>query len=249
MSRRSPLKWFVHLFGNWYCRTLCHREFLAQQFVGINERPIEYAFVFKNLRAIYPKTVLDVGTGLTALPHLMRNCGFLVTAIDNITDYWSAGMVNRHYHVVNDSILAPQIVGPFDCITCVSVLEHIAQYDKAVQMMFSLLRPGGRLVLSFPYNEHQYVKNVYALAGSIGEHTYPFITQAFSRQEVQRWQAQNGGTVVRQEYWRFFSGEYWTLGDRIIPPQQVSQEEPHQLTCIVFEKRVSATVLSDSALQ
>lgn len=248
MSVPSLLKNVLHQLGGWYCRTVCHREFLAQQFVGINERPIEYSFVFENLRDLYPKTILDVGTGLTALPHLMRNCGFLVTAMDNMTDYWSKGMVNRHYHVVNDSILAPKIAGPFDCITCISVLEHIVEHEKAVEMMFALLRPGGRLVLSFPYNEHQYVKNVYALPGSIGEHTYPFVTQAFSRQEVQRWQEQNGGTLVRQEYWRFFSGEYWTLGDRIVPPQRVTREEPHQVTCLAFEKRHSATEPFRSAM-
>ena len=42
----------------------------------------------------------------------------------------------------------------FDLITCVSVLEHIPEDRKAVEMMWSLLRPGGRLVLTLPCMAH-----------------------------------------------------------------------------------------------
>lgn len=38
----------------------------------------------------------------------------------------------------------------FDLITCISVLEHIPEDGKAVEKMWSLLRPGGRLVLTLP---------------------------------------------------------------------------------------------------
>jgi len=38
----------------------------------------------------------------------------------------------------------------FDLITCISVLEHIPSDREAVDMMWSLLRPGGHLVLTLP---------------------------------------------------------------------------------------------------
>jgi SAM-dependent methyltransferase len=38
----------------------------------------------------------------------------------------------------------------FDLITCLSVLEHIPDDGKAVENMWLLLRPGGRLVLTLP---------------------------------------------------------------------------------------------------
>ena len=87
---------------NLYLKWICRREFESQIFSRFNERPIEFSFVFRKLGEIYPKTILDVGTGTTALPHLMRNCGYLVTATDNVRDYWSSGMLNRHYHVIDD---------------------------------------------------------------------------------------------------------------------------------------------------
>lgn len=38
----------------------------------------------------------------------------------------------------------------FDLITCISVLEHIPADEEAVKVMWSLLRPGGRLILTMP---------------------------------------------------------------------------------------------------
>lgn len=184
-----------------------------------------------------PKSVLDVGTGKTALPQLIRTCGPLVTAIDNVKDYWPVGMINRHYHVLDNDILTPTVQGPFDLVTCISTLEHIRDHDRAVKMMFSLLRPGGRLLLTFPYCEHTYVENVYALPGSIGADKYPFPTQVFSRQKVERWRTENVVTLINQEYWQFSTGSFWTIGDPIVPPLKVGPADLHQLSCLALEKQ------------
>ena len=40
--------------------------------------------------------------------------------------------------------------GTFDLITCISVLEHIPSDREAVDKMWSLLRPSGRLILTLP---------------------------------------------------------------------------------------------------
>jgi SAM-dependent methyltransferase len=42
------------------------------------------------------------------------------------------------------------VPGTFDLITCISVLEHIPSDRDAVDKMWSLLRPGGRLILTLP---------------------------------------------------------------------------------------------------
>jgi len=236
MALLSFPKRLFHRLGNLYAKEICRREFLAQEFLGINERPVEYRFVFEQLTRAFPRTVLDVGTGRTALPQLMRTCGFLVTAIDNIKDYWPSGMVNRHYHVLDDDILEPKVNGPFDFITCISTLEHIRDHARAMRMMFSLLKPGGRLVVTFPYNEMTYVENVYALPGSIGADKYPFVTQVFSRRELEQWARDNGAQVVAQEYWRYFDGAFWTIGQRVVPPARVESGDLHQISCIALVK-------------
>lgn len=219
-----------------YTRWVCRREYLNQTFHGFNERSVEYAFVFENLAELCPPKVLDVGTGITALPQLIRTCGPNVTAIDNISDYWPEGMVNRHYHVVNDNILNSNLTDKFNMISCISTLEHIENYNAAVTAMFGLLAPGGRLVLTFPYCEDEYIPNVYALEGSIGAHVYPFKTQVYSRQQIDGWLQANNARIVRQTYWRFFSGRFWTLGDRIVPPIKSEADQLHQICCLALER-------------
>jgi 2-polyprenyl-3-methyl-5-hydroxy-6-metoxy-1,4-benzoquinol methylase len=220
-----------------YPQWLCRREFQSQSVTLFNERPIEFGFVFRKVGQIYPRTILDVGTGTTALPHLLRNCGFLVTATDNVRDYWPSGMRNRHYHIIDDDITATRLTDTFDLITCVSVLEHIENSDDAVRNMFSLLKPKGQLILTFPYSEKSYVRNVYELPGSSYGKGAPYITQSYSRKELARWLDENHGIIVDQEYWQFWTGDHWTVGEQLIPPRSVTAADRHQLTCILIQKR------------
>jgi 2-polyprenyl-3-methyl-5-hydroxy-6-metoxy-1,4-benzoquinol methylase len=179
---------------------MCKREYFKQTFNRFNERPVEFGFVFKKIGEIYPKKILDVGTGTTALPHLMRNCGSIVTAIDNIQDYWPTGMFNRHFHVINDDITKTRLCEKFDLITCISVLEHIENSTDAVINMLSLLSPLGFLILSFPYTEEKYVRNVYDLPNSSYGRGSSYITQSYSRENINNWLIKGQATIVEQEY-------------------------------------------------
>lgn len=236
MGIKKTFKTYAQKIGLSHSQIQCRREYASQRFAGINERPIEYAFVFSQLTRLWPKAVLDVGTGTTALPHLMRNCGFLVTAVDNIRDYWPNGMVNRHYHVINDDITNTGLHQTFDVITCVSVLEHIKEHRAAVKSMCTLLNTGGHLLLTFPYHERQYVANVYELPDSSTDTEMPFVTQAFSRNEIDTWLADTGMRIKQEEYWQFFSGQFWTCGARVCPPVRTSRDREHQLCCLSLVK-------------
>jgi SAM-dependent methyltransferase len=60
------------------------------------------------------------------------------------------GLIDR-CRLTNSTIeTAKYGLGAFDLITCISVLEHISEDRKAVEVMWSLLRPGGRLILTVP---------------------------------------------------------------------------------------------------
>ena len=214
----------------------CRREYQQQDFRWVNERAIEYGFLFNVLTRIVVRDILDVGTGTTALPHLLRTCGYVVTAMDNIRDYWPKGMANRHFHVINDDITKPKMEKAFDLVTCISVIEHIVDSGVAVTNMFRLLRPGGYLVLTCPYSESHYARNVYALPEASYGKENPYVCQVYSRAQIDDWQGQNNLHILEQEYWRIFSGELWTFGEQIYPREQVSQGDPHHLTCLLFQK-------------
>ena len=230
---KSLLKGILN-FGS---TVLCRREFRRQSFVRFNERPVEYAFLFRHLAQICPRKVLDVGTGITALPHLIRNCGCLVTAIDNIRDYWPTGIWNRHYHVIDDDITRLKLSGEFDLIACISVLEHIENADAAIKNIFTRMAPNGYLVLTCPYTERgEYIKNVYELPGSIYGQAASYICQSYSRSDLDRWMKNNNGIIVEQEFWQFWDGPCWTVGNQIVPPRRTNGDALHQLTCLLIQK-------------
>ncbi len=221
-------------------KMICKRQYNDQTFVRINERPIEYGFVFNSIRKLSPQKVLDVGTGKTALPQLMRDCGSVVTAIDNIRDYWAKGMVNRHYHVLDKDITSSgslDLGGKFDLITCISVLEHVFDFDRAMENMFSLLNEGGHLVVTCPYTENSYYENVYKHPESdvVGREV-SYVCQSFSRESLNSWLEKNDAEIVDQEYWQCWSGPYWRTGEPILPPVNGDAEGNHDLSCMLIRK-------------
>lgn len=224
------------LFLNKYPEWVCKKEYNTQAFRRFNERPVEYGFVFKKLSELYPKTILDVGSGMTALPHIMYTCGSVVTATDDITKNRAKGVINRHFYIIDDDITKTNLSSKYDLITCISVLEHIPDYNAAVKNMFKLLNPEGHLILTFPYNETTYINNVYKLSDSSYGKDNPYITQSFSGREVEQWIRENNATIIDQEYWQYWTGEYWTTGKQIIPPKKVTSKEKHQHSCILFRK-------------
>jgi SAM-dependent methyltransferase len=183
------------------------------------------------------KTVADVGSGTTALPHLMANCGFVVTALDNMRDYWPETMLNRHFHVIDDDVTrTAQPPASFDVVTCISVLEHIPAHQKAVGSMLHLLRPGGRLILTVPYHNTEYHPNVYHHPESTYGKELPYVCQSYSRVQLDEWTAL-GARVVEQEFWRLWEGKLWTCGEKRNPPERTSVSAPHQLTCLLLAKQ------------
>jgi len=236
----------VHRFGRFYITEICRREFESEHAgpVAINERPVEYRFVFEQLLRTAPTSVLDVGTGMTALPHLLQTCGYHVTAIDNVRDFGEQGTFNRHFYVIHDDITNPsRVTSKFDFITCISVLEHIPAHEDAVNAMLERLETGGHLAMTFPYNESQYVNNVYELPAAAYGKDKPYVCQVYSRSELSRWLAKTDSQLVQQEYWQMFTGEFWTMGERLAVPKQVTQHDRHHLSCVLIRKATRAAAL------
>ena len=230
------IKLIINLVGMIYPRILSKFEYDHQIFLHLNERPVEFSFIFKQLTNIWPKTVLDVGTGKTALPVMMRNCGLLVTAIDNIKDYWEYGMINRHYHIIDDDIQNTKIKQKFDLITCISVLEHIKDHDAAMKSMYKLLNPGGHLILTCPYTDKKYIPNVYGMKGSNVKNKLSFSTQSFSSNQRDKWMLDIKFSLEEEEYWQFFEGQFWTGGKMLNKPKLVNKNKNHQICCMLFKK-------------
>lgn len=229
------LKAGVHRMGRLYLENLNKSAWESQDPKRLNERAVEYGFVFTCLSQIAPRGVLDVGTGTTALPSLLKTCGYRVTAIDNIRDYWPQEMFNQHFHVLNDDILNPKLLQQLDVVLCISVLEHVIHYGRALTNMAALTRPGGHLIITCPYNERVGSPNVYEEQNSYGK-GQPYICRQFTREDFQNWLRDAGMTVAKQEWWQFFDTNYWSCGTQVMPPRQALPDEQHQLTCMLIRR-------------
>ncbi len=75
----------------------------------------------------------------------------------------------------------------FDLITCLSVLEHIPEDKAALETMWSLLRPGGKLILTLPSMSQpleQYIsKNQYGVLNP-GDDGYTFWQRYYDRDRL-----------------------------------------------------------------
>jgi SAM-dependent methyltransferase len=225
-----------NMITSWALAPILVHEWRKSQKRHPNERPLEYAYAMKWLAEIYPQEVLDVGSGRSAWPHIMANCYFRVSAIDKVSGYWIGGCFNRHWRIFSDDITNPRTKKRFDAITCLSVLEHIADHEAAVRGMFELLKPDGHLILSVPYNPTTYVEDVYRLPEAGYGKDYPYVCQVFSRKHIESWLTKNDCCLVDQEFYEIFSGEFWTFGERIYPPRKVGKDQKCHLTCLVLRK-------------
>lgn len=233
----NTFKALVHQAGHWYIQRLCSVEFSQQTFRHHNERPIEYRFALEGLTTEKPRAVLDVGTGTTAWPHILRNCGFVVTAIDNVRDYWERGLVNRHWTVLDVDITRPNgFNGTFDAVTCISVLEHIKEPRAAISNISTLLNPGGILILTTPFSYHHPDPNVYLRPDALYGKKEPYICRSSANADLSEWLS-CGFELVRHELWQLFDGPVWATGERCEWRKATTEEEPHQLGCFVLRRR------------
>jgi SAM-dependent methyltransferase len=83
---------------------------------------------------------------------------------------------------------APYPPASFDLITCISVLEHIPEDYTAVRTMWSLLKPGGKLLLTLPCRSaplEQYISRDQYGVLQPGEDGYTFWQRYYDRERLQ----------------------------------------------------------------
>ncbi len=224
-----------NFFGKKYLNPMLNLEQRKRPFPKINERPAEYAFSFKHLQNLCVGKVLDIGPGKSSWPHLLSTCGYDVTAIDKIDGYWSS-YINRHYKIINDDITNPKLTEKFQFATCLSVLEHIPHHRLAITNIHNLLNKSGYLLLTFPYNETEYHEDIYRDPEAGYGKDESFITQIYSRNEINDWIGDTSFKIIDQEYYKVFSGKFWTMGERVTPSLKVEKTDLHHLTCLLLQK-------------
>jgi 2-polyprenyl-6-hydroxyphenyl methylase/3-demethylubiquinone-9 3-methyltransferase len=99
--------------------------------------------------------VLDLGCGGGLLSEALAGAGADVTAIDLAPDLLKIARlhglesgIHVDYRQVSAEALAAEAPGAFDAITCMEMLEHVPDPASILRACATLLRPGGRLLVS-----------------------------------------------------------------------------------------------------
>jgi len=126
-------------------------------------RQYEYPFVYEGLRRFAstrqtdPIRVLDAGSGITFFPYFLRSRmpNLSVECCDADGSLWPIFLsVNQimdcpipfHATDLRHLSLASET---YDVVYCISVLEHTGEYQAILEEFHRVLKPGGRLILTF----------------------------------------------------------------------------------------------------
>lgn len=206
----------------------------------LNERAVEYAFVFSRMAARGTGKLLDVGSGKSAFPALADLAGWQVTAVDNVVDFWRTGplgirwgLFNEHFLVDDTDISRSRPSPAFDIVACISTFEHVLNRSELFRAMSAALKPGGELLITTPYCETGGVPNAYKLPGSDAYgRSIPYICQVLDRPELSELCNKNSMSIEAMEYWQFWDGGHWSVGRPLSRGIPSSASRPHDLACI-----------------
>jgi SAM-dependent methyltransferase len=118
-------------------------------------RAVEYPLVTKLLHAEAGHTLLDVGVARRAeFARHAAEAGLRVTAADLRDDVGAELPDGTGIGLLRADARALELPdGAFDRITAISTLEHIPEgEDRAIAELARVLAPGGRMVVSVPFN-------------------------------------------------------------------------------------------------
>ena len=104
-------------------------------------------------RPLEGRTALDVGCGAGLLAEPLTRLGAKVTAIDAAPELIAAAADHaRRKGLDIDYRAAPveTIEGQFDLVTCLEVIEHVADPQAFLKALSARLAPGGLMILSTP---------------------------------------------------------------------------------------------------
>ncbi len=123
-----------------------------------HERPWD-AFAREKLIKIFSEKslIIDIGGGLRIDPSKNNRCG-AIHGLDELSDMAKKvdykildKVADFHPDILGDIHALPFADNSIDAITCVYVLEHVEEPQKAVKEMYRVLKPGGYCWIEVPF--------------------------------------------------------------------------------------------------
>ncbi|KWV92253.1 bifunctional 2-polyprenyl-6-hydroxyphenol methylase/3-demethylubiquinol 3-O-methyltransferase UbiG [Erythrobacter sp. YT30] len=100
------------------------------------------------------KTALDIGCGAGLVCEPLARLGAEVTGVDAATDNVAAASAHAEASGLDIRYMAGEVatldIGTFDLVTCLEVVEHVADKEQFLADVAARLSPDGLLVMSTP---------------------------------------------------------------------------------------------------
>lgn len=108
----------------------------------------------RHVRPLSGKAALDIGCGVGLVCEPLARLGADVTGVDAAAENVSAAAAHAQGSGLDIRYMAGELatldIGEFDLVTCLEVVEHVADKRAFLADVASRLAPGGLLVLSTP---------------------------------------------------------------------------------------------------
>lgn len=111
---------------------------------------VNNAIRLRALDGLQPGRLLDVGSGKGRFLAAARDAGWEVLGVESAEGAAASAQDAFGVEVVVDDFLAASLAGSFDVVTMWHTLEHLPDPGGAIKRAWSLLGPGGRLIVSVP---------------------------------------------------------------------------------------------------
>jgi SAM-dependent methyltransferase len=110
-------------------------------------RKFYYRKVSEFAGGIKNKKILELGSG----PKVKNEYYYSTKHLFHKTnDFLQSDIVKDFGHPIVD-VTKMKFINEFDAIMCLNVLEHVYEYQRAVQNLYRALKQGGTLVIAVPY--------------------------------------------------------------------------------------------------
>ena len=120
--------------------------------------------------------VLDIGAGIGAFLHAMKEKGWKVTGLEPDQGARERAAQLFGIELQDVSVLHQLEQASFDAITLWHVLEHVHQLHPYIEQLKKLLRPGGKILIAVPNYQSldSSIYGVYWAAYDVPRHLYHF---------------------------------------------------------------------------
>ena len=108
----------------------------------------------ESVKPLVGKTALDVGCGAGLLCEPLARMGAAVTGVDAAPENAQAAALHAEGGRLDIRYIAGEVgqqdIGRFDLVTCLEVIEHVADKRALLADLAAKLAPGGLMILSTP---------------------------------------------------------------------------------------------------